>query len=332
MVTETLLSKMRCSVKPVLLLPSAKSLFTFEESFDEADYSFWQQLLDRLGEGKIGWEELLAKIELPLAEHPISKLMTKKEQRSLLHHAVLADRLSVIRELKADPASKFHPDRFGFTAYELSKLLDRKEAMQLLAPQKKPSPLASLVIDRDLDPSSYEFASCPLFESEELLADVILRTQRAKLEDSISTDKMWMGIYFDKEIQLGLHPPLSIRKANSEVGFGVFSDQKISPCSFIGEYTGVVQVRDPEEVRGSLHMIRYPVWDAGKKLFVIDAKKRGNFTRFLNHSSHPNLALRPIYWRGLPRLIFVSLRELRVGELLTFDHGPLFRPDPAKAS
>ena len=133
-----------------------------------------------------------------------------------------------------------------------------------------------------------------------------------------------MGIYFDKEIQGGVHPAVSIRYVNPEVGLGVFAEQKIPPCSYVGEYTGYVQEKKPELLRDKTYCVCYTVWEMGRRNFTIDAEKGGNFTRFLNHSSDPNLSLQSVYWRGLPRMIFVAVKEIPEGGQLTFDYGPIF--------
>jgi len=49
-----------------------------------------------------------------------------------------------------------------------------------------------------------------------------------------------------------------------------------------------------------------------------------NFTRFINHNAKPNLSLQSVYWRGVPRMIFLALKEISPGTQLTFDYGHLF--------
>jgi SET domain-containing protein len=133
-----------------------------------------------------------------------------------------------------------------------------------------------------------------------------------------------MGVYFDKEIQQGAHPLVSIEFMDPEVGFGVFSMQRIPSCAYVGEYTGVVKARTRKYVRNKVYCVRYGAWKLGGKKFIIDAEKQGNFTRFINHSFNPNLSLQSVYWRGMFRMIFIALREIEEGEQLTFNYGPLF--------
>jgi SET domain-containing protein len=56
---------------------------------------------------------------------------------------------------------------------------------------------------------------------------------------------------------------------------------------------------------------------------VIDATA-GCLTRFINHSSNPNLTPIHAYWEGFYHLIFLSLRAIHPGEQLTFDYGETY--------
>ena len=282
---------------------------------DESDEAALLHWLDRLEGKKVTWEEYLQKGgDLSIA----SRLVSNGNGRSLLHLAVLDNRLDVVEGFKKESSLKFRTDAFGLTPIDLAQFLDRKELLTLLQPTSEPPLLSKLP---QLGP--FEYLTHPVFELPEGFEQVLHYVLKAKREDKIPPEKIWMGIYFDKEIRNGVHAPVSIRLIDSQVGYGVFAEKKIAPCSFIGEYTGVIRQRKPKQVREKRYSLRYGVWE-GKKNFVIDAEERGNFTRFLNHSPKGNLGLQAVYWRGIPRMIFVSLKEIGEGEQLTFDYGPLF--------
>lgn len=261
---------------------------------------------------KIGWDEFLKKIEDPLL---LSRL-TALHGRTLLHLAVLDNRLDVIHQLKEDVSLKLKRDVFGMSAADLAQLLDRKEALGLIEPVTEESRFPER-------PQSFAYLPHPIFESKEGLHQVLTQVAKAKKKDKIPAEKIWMGIYFDKEIRKGMHPAVSIRYVDEEVGYGVFADAKIPACTFVGEYAGVIQMRKPKQLKEKMHVLRYTLWES-KKNFAIDAEYQGNFTRFINHSDKPNLILQSVYWRGIPRMIFVSLKEIKQGKQLTFDYGPLF--------
>lgn len=296
-------------MEQALAFPKTNSLF-----LNDSVERFYQNLLDRLSQKKLSWEQFLLKVEDPLSASRISTHLG----RTLLHLAVLENQIDLIHTLRKDTSLFIRRDNFGLSPIELAQFLNRREALKLLCP------LAEISTFPDLPKlEEFQYLSHPIFETQEGLEQVLSLTAKAKKEDKIPAEKIWMGIYFDKEIRKGIHPPISIRHIDSELGYGVFADKKIAPCTFVGEYTGVIQERKPKQLRGKLHCLRYTMWD-GKKNFTVNAEEKGNFTRFINHSSKPNLGLQSIYWRGIPRMIFVALKEIREGGQLTFDYGPLF--------
>ncbi|MBX7065826.1 MAG: SET domain-containing protein-lysine N-methyltransferase [Parachlamydiales bacterium] len=293
-----------------ILLPKTCSLFK-----DESEEKVLQTLLDRLSQKKISWDAFERQIDDPLA---VSRLASSYDSRTVLHLAVLDERIEWVELLKNESHLKSRRDEFGLSPIDLANLLDRKEAMEILQP----------IADNPQIPEwpkidSFEYLLSPIFESREGLEEVLTTVAKTKKEDRIPSEKIWMGIYFDKEIRKAMHPPIEIRFVDKDVGYGVFATKKIPPCTFVGEYTGIIQQRTPKQLKEKKYCLRYTIWE-GKKNFCIDAETKGNFTRFLNHSSKPNLGLQSLYWRGIPRMVFLSLKEIREGEQLAFDYGPLF--------
>jgi hypothetical protein len=171
---------------------------------------------------------------------------------------------------------------------------------------------------------SLEYLPQPRFESQQVFEEIVEKAKKAKTEDAIPPEKIWMGIYFDQEIQDGSHPKVSIRFIDEKVGFGIFAEQRIPSCAYAGEYRGQILERKMKLPREKVHCVRYTTWEMGRRKFIIDAETKGNFTRFINHSSKPNLSLQSVYWRGIPRMIFVTLKEIHEGAQLTFDYGTFF--------
>lgn len=169
-----------------------------------------------------------------------------------------------------------------------------------------------------------EFLQDLEFESQQVESRVAAKTQTARSKDKIPSEKIWMGVYFHEEMEQKFHPKISIEWINDEVGFGVIAQQRIPTCSFVGEYTGIIQEKRKQEVEGNDYCVRYPTWSWGLKKYVINARDKGHFTRFINHSDQPNLGLQSIYWRGMPRMVLISLKDIEKGEQLTFDYGETF--------
>lgn len=314
----------------ILPLPKSSSRLEAEEGHLEivADTKFWQQTIDRLLDGKLDWDQILKKILKP--SHPALRLATTRDNQTLLHLAVLKNRIESVKSLVfLNPQLRHKPNAFGLTPHELSFFLPRREISQLFdsAPSRNFCSEPNVLIELSEGSSSFqeiEFLSQPLFENEKVLEEILIQSKRAKMEDIIPPERIWMGIYFDEEIQKGAHPKVSIQYINDKVKFGVFAEKKIPPCAFVGEYTGIIQERRKKELQGKVYCARYTVWEMGRRQFIIDAEKKGNFTRFINHSATPNLALQSVYWRGMPRMIFVALKEIEKGSQLTFDYGTFF--------
>ena len=166
--------------------------------------------------------------------------------------------------------------------------------------------------------------SAPTFADAETFQDILEHNQVLKKMGRIPTDRIWLGIYYRREILEGTHPQVSVRWIDDEIGFGVFAAERILPCTFIGEYTGLVQKRKKRHIHESNYCIRYTAWQVGKKIYVIDAEQMGNFTRHINHSDQPNTTLACAYFQGFPRILILSLCEIPEGKQLTFDYGKTF--------
>ena len=281
-----------------------------------AQLHFLRSLLGKLRAGRLKWDEFLAKIDL---SDPAFRIATTKEGDTILHLAVIAGRKDLLEPLGNDPVLPWKRNNYGLTPKEIAQFLQRGESSFLSQPaliasdSQQSEALAKLT-----------FLPHPIFDCDRALYDILSRSQKAKFEDQIPPEKIWMGIYFDKEIQKGRHPPVSIRYIDKEVGFGVFTEKRIPSCGYVGEYTGVVQERKKKHLEDKVYCVHYTVWGMERRNFVIDAEEMGNFTRFINHSESPNLSLQSVYWRGLPRMIFIALKEIEEGAQLTFDYGEIF--------
>jgi len=290
---------------------------------------FWQTQIDKVAERKVPWDHLLSLLPGELQpDHPAFSAQSSRGGQSLLHLAVYQHRIDLVNMFSKILSLKLVRNVYGQTAAELASYLDRKEEAKLLQSPCRCNFFNQTDVEIEdpqrFEPHCLEYLPHPVYESEKVFDSILQKIKRAKTEDQIPPEKIWMGVYFDKEVQTGIHPKVSIRWIDQEIGFGVFAAQRIPPCAFVGEYTGVVQERRKKHLNDNYYCVRYTVWEMGRKKFVLDAEKRGNFTRFINHSDKPNIGLQSIYWRGLPRMIFLSLREIPLGAQLTFDYGSFF--------
>ncbi|OQE25417.1 hypothetical protein PENSTE_c006G01808 [Penicillium steckii] len=128
-------------------------------------------------------------------------------------------------------------------------------------------------------------------------------------------------------------------------GFGLRSFDNIQVGEFIDYYLGEVLTQEEANYREDDQQVSYlfsldfiPEQDSAtqKDYYVVDGRKFGNVTRFMNHSCNPNCKIKPvsidhaddhIYY-----LAFFALRDIPAGEELTFDYNPGFNKKEKKAA
>ena len=169
-----------------------------------AELLFWQNTLDQVAAGKLSWDRLLQSMGSPLSSHPAARIATTRKGETLLHLAVLGDQNSLVKELSKENALKHRKNSFGLTPLETAQFLNKKESASLLDISSKkdfcsqpnvfvPSSIRELFSD-------LEYLSHPIFDPSESLHTILMKTKKAKLQDEIPPEKIWMGVYFDKEV------------------------------------------------------------------------------------------------------------------------------------
>lgn len=93
------------------------------------------------------------------------------------------------------------------------------------------------------------------------------------------------------ELDNPYRPALYLKYINDTVGFGAFADEPIEEGQLVIEYTGCLVLDEDCEADGDFAMEvgRCYRTDKGPILLSVDAKNTGNFSRFINHSYHPNV-------------------------------------------
>lgn len=136
----------------------------------------------------------------------------------------------------------------------------------------------------------------------------------------------------NRVVQNGRTIDLKIFKTRNR-GWGVKSVTDIEKGSFVSEYVGTVRtIEEVESIAASRKSGDAEVSYAfdldldAKAEFSIDAYRRGNVTRFINHSCDPNLAVYSVWIDSqdshLYRIAFFANRDIVAGEELTFDYSP----------
>ncbi|KAE9042212.1 hypothetical protein PR001_g4213 [Phytophthora rubi] len=105
-------------------------------------------------------------------------------------------------------------------------------------------------------------------------------------------------------------------------GYGVRTRQRIAPLSIVGEYVG--ELIDQKELARRLksvprHELNFYYLLLAPGVYI-DARCKGSFTRFVNHSCEPNCKTEKWTVKGETRIAVIALKYIQEGEELTFDY------------
>lgn len=130
---------------------------------------------------------------------------------------------------------------------------------------------------------------------------------------------------YGKRISKGYEAPWYLRYINEQIGHGAFADADIAEGEMIGEYTGII--RDGKKMNGFDMSYGWSLWSPEhyrdqKEYFHVDARKAGNFTRFINHSFYPNVKGITVYSGGEWHMVYIACRAVKKDEQLLVDYGP----------
>jgi hypothetical protein len=114
------------------------------------------------------------------------------------------------------------------------------------------------------------------------------------------------------------------------LGEGLFLDRKAKPIpknTFIGFYSGRYMIQKEEDINPSAYL--WTVASFQRKIkgvettcyLDIDAQDTGNFTRFINHSNHPNVKVTVVTKNSLPQRAYYTCAEILPGEQLLVKYG-----------
>jgi len=162
-----------------------------------------------------------------------------------------------------------------------------------------------------------EFANSKILEKIQKRCDRKLRWKKH------SKVNFWNCSLYENSLLQGKSIDFILKKVNPLVGYGVFAKNPISYLTYIGEYTGIVRKRHKKQDSLNDYVFGYVIGPQDTP-WVIDAEKKGNFTRFINHSYTPNLTSRWMICDGVAHIILFANRKIKAGEQLTYDYGPYY--------
>ncbi|GLE07467.1 hypothetical protein PINS_up017778 [Pythium insidiosum] len=127
----------------------------------------------------------------------------------------------------------------------------------------------------------------------------------------------------NRNMSLGRHKRLRVGRSTMEgAGWGLFVDEPVAKDEFVIEYIGEMVTQEEAERRGVVYdkLNRSYLFNLDSET-VIDATRKGNKTRFINHSSRPNCYSKIININSDYRIGIYALRDIPPHTELFFDYG-----------
>lgn len=118
-------------------------------------------------------------------------------------------------------------------------------------------------------------------------------------------------------LQEATFPKVYVNPAGQR-GLGLFAGEVLEPETVIGKYVGEILTNAEYDSRDDdSYGFQY-----GK--CVIDSKREGNYTRFVNSSHKPNSEFIMVKSGGEQHLVLQSLQKIKKGQEITVDYGPSY--------
>lgn len=247
-----------------------------------------------------------------------------EEGNTLAHHCVYHNRYDLLSQLK--DLLKVENQK-GLTPDQLARYLGRP-----LTVEKE----VSLTVFKRKEQTFAEFGKEELFQFFGLkyldhlefldprnLDYAAKRVQKVLLNTEIKWKNHWTLCMHRAALAEKKFPSVYVKWIDPIIGYGLFAKEDIAELTLIGEYTGVVRKRKNREDRFNDYIFGYVVANEDTP-FVIDAKEKGNYTRFLNHSDDSNLCSTWIIEGGICRVILFAKTFIPKDSQMTYDYGPYY--------
>lgn len=164
-----------------------------------------------------------------------------------------------------------------------------------------------------------------VFANREIEGYIRRRCSVADRRGRIDPLARWLGTYHNTHLEEEKVPKVTLKWINEQIGYGIFADILFKKWQFIGEYSGILRRRKRFSPNVNDYCFMYPktFWSQWKSL-TVDSEKKGNLTRFINHSDNPNAESICIFNKGIFRVIIRALKEIMPGEEITYDYGEYY--------
>jgi hypothetical protein len=259
---------------------------------------------------------------------------------NLLHLAVIEQRKDIVKFILQMKKSKLREETnfYSLSPYLLSKLLNNDSVLQFEEKKDRSfcvynkKGIKEKLQQKDLEEYiGFSFIEGVEFKNFNILKWMLKNCKKEEKKNIITPKQKWMGFFYEKEILSGFYPDVSIRWVNSDVEFGLFTNINLKPNTYVGEYGGVIRKANRISDKKNPYCFEYLIGNLKKTPFILDAREKGNLTRFINHNENPNLSPFPVFCNGVMRIILLTNKTIKKESELTYNYGPSYwkkREDP----
>lgn len=159
------------------------------------------------------------------------------------------------------------------------------------------------------------------FEDFHVFSELAKEGLKLHKKGEMTLEQLWLGRYFQKEIQSSAIPDVVIRWIDPVFGWGVFANRELKKMQFIAEYTGKVRKRRKTDVKNA-YCFEYLLVQGFHSPYTIDALDQGALARYINHSSTPNLNSSLATFENISHVVLYTKEPIAKGTQLCYDYGP----------
>jgi uncharacterized protein len=257
------------------------------------------------------------------------KYLMRKYGYNGLHLCIFFNMPQWIDKLKNISLLKNEKNFSGLTPLFLAMWLNRKECLKKLNfyyDQKikvvKNDETKYLTIQAFEKFFGIEYLQHLEFSSPFILNKIIKRIQKADRKNQITQEEKWLGAYYKDDIILNNCSDILIKWIDAKKGYGLFANNNLKKKKFIGQYSGYLRYSSPRKDQKNAYCFEYITGYKCPENFTIDARLKGNITRFINHSYQSNLKPTLIFIEPVLLIGFLTNQEIKEGDELTYNYGP----------
>lgn len=169
--------------------------------------------------------------------------------------------------------------------------------------------------------AQFSFIPKLTFASDALRGKIQKKIKKLHEKGKLSREQLWFGSYYREEILGSKGLSVDIRWIDRKMGWGVFAAKDCRTMAFVAEYQGSLRACRRSD-RENAYCFEFALAPDFRTSYNIDAERQGGVSRFINHSSEPNLRSALATVDGMNHVILVAQRPIVRGEQLFYDYGP----------